>query len=91
MPRRAAGRTHRLDSNHQAIVDGLRRIGASVSLISPVDLLVGFRGRNYLLEVKTFRGQTSASQKAFMAAWEGQCSIVRSISEAADVIGWDTM
>jgi hypothetical protein len=88
--RRGAGRTHRQDANHQPIVDGLRDVGASVSLIAPVDLLVGWRGRNYLLEVKTARGEiSSSSQREFLDGWQGQWAIVRSLKDALAAIGAD--
>lgn len=53
MPRRAA----RTDANQSPIVRGLRRFGAFVVVLSAVgggvpDLLVGFRGRWFLLELK---------------------------------------
>jgi hypothetical protein len=78
---------HRLDANHQAIMDGLRRVGASVTEKGPLDALVGFRGRNYLLEVKTARGQLRASQKAFLESWRGHAAVVRSLDDALKVIG----
>lgn len=85
--RRDVGRTHRQDANRDAIVDGLRRIGATVSLIAPVDLLVGWHGRNYLFEVKTARGKLSASQHAAMDGWQGQWCVVRSLDEALRIVG----
>jgi hypothetical protein len=78
---------HRLDGNHHTIADGLRRVGASVCEKGPLDLLVGFRGKNYLLEVKTARGQLRASQKTFLAGWQGTAAVVRSLEEALQAIG----
>ena len=53
MPRRAA----KIDKNQPAIVEALRKAGASVQTLAAVgegcpDLLVGKHGRNWLLEVK---------------------------------------
>lgn len=50
---------HRADKNQQDIVDELRDLGISVLILSQVgggcpDLLIGHRGKNYLIEVKTF-------------------------------------
>lgn len=78
---------HRLDANHVEICDGLRAVGATVSEKSPLDALVGFRGRNYLLEIKTARGNLRASQRAFLAAWKGQSKVVRSLDDALKAIG----
>lgn len=43
----------RRDENEQAVVDALEAAGASVTRLGqPMDLLVGYQGRNTLLEVK---------------------------------------
>ncbi len=51
-----AHRAARRDQSEPAIVDALRAAGASVTVIGQgdgvPDLLVGFEGRNYLIEVK---------------------------------------
>ncbi len=78
---------HRLDANHAAIRAGLEAVGATVDGKAPVDLLVGFRGRNYLLEVKTAKGKLRASQTAFLGRWKGQAHVVRTLAEALSVIG----
>ncbi len=78
---------HRIDANHREIVDALKAVGASVNEKGPLDVLCGFRGRNYLLEIKTTRGKLRASQKAFLASWSGQAVVVRSVDEALTAIG----
>lgn len=78
---------HRLDGNHAAIREALEAVGATVSLQGPLDLLVGFGGQNYLLEVKTARGQLRASQRAFLGRWKGHVAVVRTVDEALGVIG----
>lgn len=40
------------DDNESSIVDGLRALGAFVQSLDQIDLLVGYRGYWYLLEVK---------------------------------------
>ena len=51
-------RAAKVDANQQEIVDALRDIGAMVFLIGqPFDLLVGFRGELFLLEVKNPGGR----------------------------------
>ncbi len=50
-------RAARTDANQTDIVDALRQVGAHVTILSAVgdgcpDLLVGYRGKLYVLEVK---------------------------------------
>ncbi len=78
---------HRLDANHREICKALEAVGATVNEKGPLDLLVGFRGHNYLLEVKTATGRLRASQTAFLASWRGQAVVVRSVEEALTAIG----
>jgi hypothetical protein len=79
---------HRKDSNHDEIVNGLIAYGATVEPLGrPVDIAVGYEGRNYMLEIKPPKGAVRASQRAFMARWRGQVDVVRSLAEALAVIG----
>jgi len=78
---------HQLDANHKAIRQGLEAIGATVDGKCPLDLLVGFRGRTYLLEVKTAKGKLRASQQAFLGRWQGHAAVVRTLDEALQAIG----
>lgn len=85
-------RNARVDTNHKAIVDGLRDVGASVVSLAAIgrgvpDLLVGYRGVNYLLEVKTTKGKLTADQSEFMETFNGRAYIVRDINEAYIAIG----
>lgn len=84
------------DRNEPPIVRALEGIGASVfRLDRPCDLLVGYRGRNHLLEVKAPlgpRGGASGSpltpeQVEFQRTWRGSVAIVRSPGEALEAIG----
>jgi hypothetical protein len=72
MPRHNAKR----DASEPAIVAVLERVGFSVyRLDKPVDLLCGFRGRNYLVEVKTgtkgYGKGLNANQQSFADDWRG--------------------
>ena len=78
---------HRLDANHAEIRKGLEQAGASVVPSGPVDLLVGFRGLNYVLEVKTAKGKLRPKQEKFLAGWKGSAHIVRTCDEALRAIG----
>ena len=84
------------DGNEPAIVDALRGAGASVvRLHQPSDLLVGYRGTTYLIEVKrpagprggTAHTTLNKAQRAFLAAWNGQHATVRTATEALEAIG----
>ena len=85
-------RSASLDANHTEIVQKLRAIGATVVDLAKVghgcpDLLVGWRGRTYLMEVKTIKGYIRATQDTFFAQWHGgSISVVRSFDDALDVM-----
>jgi hypothetical protein len=82
----------RQDRNQDEIVRAFERLGASVQPIRAIkggvpDLLVGFRGRNYLVEIKVPKeGRLSESQKEWREAWRGQMPFI--IKTIADVILW---
>lgn len=86
----------RTDANQKEIVDALRRIGASVYVTSHVgknfpDLVVGFRNRNFLFEIKAghashAKQKLSEGQLNFMQTWHGQIHVITSITDALDVM-----
>jgi len=63
----------RVDANQDQIVVALRAAGAYVWIISlPVDLLVGYKGHTFLVEIKTDAKQRlTALQKDFFQNWGG--------------------
>ena len=69
MIRRAA----RIDANQTAVVSALRAAGAYVWIIGlPVDLLVGYKGHTFLVEVKNGpRKRLTALQEDFFNNWYG--------------------
>ena len=76
------------DANHKEIVTALQAIGCTVwQLGRPLDLLVGFRGKNVLLEIKNpdGRNRVEPDQQQFINEWRGQSAVVRSVGEAIDV------
>lgn len=78
------------DLNEPGIVKALERAGATVwRLDDPVDLLVGFRGKNFTLEVKnpTGRNRDTPAQVRFREQWRGTLHTVRSQREALRAIG----
>lgn len=82
----------KVDVNQKEIVAALRKMGASVCLLHTVgggtpDLLVGFRGQNMLMEVKTEHGRLTPCQLEFMDAWRGDgVHIVKTPEEAVNAI-----
>jgi hypothetical protein len=85
---------NRTDSNQKAIVDALRALGCSVAILSGVgggvpDLLVGYQGVNYLLEVKNLAGRgmrLTPAESAWLRDWRGQVNVVASLDEALAVV-----
>lgn len=73
------------DANEPGIIKALERAGATVlRLDEPCDLLVGFRGRNHLLEVKNPKGKdrVTVKQATVFAWWRGTIHVVRTPEEA---------
>ena len=89
----------RVDANQAAIVKALRQVGATVQSLADVgggvpDLLVGYRYRNFLLEVKDgnkppSRQKLRETQKRWHALWKGDVSVVTTANEALEVLGFD--
>ncbi len=97
MRRRAA----RIDANQPEVVKAFRAAGASVQSLAPLgdgclDLLVGYRGANYLVEVKDGSKPPSArtltpDQQEWTQNWHGQWEIVQDLSDVERlVIQWTT-
>jgi len=93
MPKFAA----RVDANQAQIVAALRKVGATVTPTHAAgagfpDITVGFRGVNYLMEVKDGVKPPSAqklttAQVKWHGMWRGQVDIVSTDAEALAVIG----
>ena len=84
-------RAVRIDQNQQDIVKALRQAGSSVLSLAAIgngcpDLLVGWHGRNYLLEVKYDKGDLSAEQVIWHKDWRGQVATVRTVTEAIETL-----
>ena len=91
------------DSNEAEIIAALEAVGATVEQIPTgggvPDLLVGYRFRNYLLEVKRqpIKGKVKPSevrlnptQRRWFVMWAGHCEVVRTPEEALAVLGIET-
>lgn len=82
-------RAARADDNQKDIVAALRDAGASVQPLHAVgrgvpDLLVGFRGVNVLMEVKTESKASKLNplQVDWHESWRGLVCVVRNADEA---------
>jgi hypothetical protein len=90
-------RAAKIDANQNAIVGMLRGCGATVQSLAATgkgtpDLLVGFMGRNWLIEVKDGSKPPSArkltpDQVEWHDAWRGQVDVAKDLDEALDIIG----
>lgn len=82
----------RTDANQAEIVAALRDIpGCFVADLHEVgrgcpDLLVGFRGVNYLMEVKSARGKLTGDEQRWQNFWPAPVHIVRSVEDALEVV-----
>ena len=90
-------RAAKVDANQAEIVAALRAIGCSVALLHKVgcgvpDLLVGFRGKNILVEVKDGNKPKSAQkltsdQVEWHSMWKGQKAVANSVEAALSIVG----
>ena len=80
--------------NQATIVEALRAVGATVVSLAPIgkgvpDLLVGFGGGTYLLEVKNRAGRglrLTDDQARWHTGWRGHVAVVSTVAEALGVI-----
>lgn len=82
-------RAARRDNNEAEIVTALETVGALVTRVSgagQTDLIVAFRGRVYLLEVKARKGRLTPAQEKFYARWFEYVHIVRKVDDALRVV-----
>jgi len=80
-------RNAKVDANQTEIVKHLRKLQASVQILSAVgkgcpDLLVGYKGHNILMEVKVKKGKLTPDQVVWHLTWHGAVVIVRTPAEA---------
>ena len=86
----------RVDRNQSAVIDALRAYGASVCSLAGMahgtpDILVGFRGANYLMEIKDgenipSKRKLTPDQVKWHADWEGTVHVVEWPEEAVDIL-----
>lgn len=86
----------RVDANQSLIVKQLRAIGATVQSLADLgkgvpDLLVGWRGKNWLMEIKDWKQPPSKrrltpDEKKWHQSWNGQVHVVETFDEAMKII-----
>ena len=89
-------RRGKLDANHSEIVEALRSMGASVQSLAGIgsgapDLAVGWRGKNFLFEIKDGKRRPSErkltdDEKAWHYAWTGQVAVIESVEAALEIM-----
>lgn len=84
----------KVDANHREIVLALRNLGATTQSLHTLgrgcpDLLVGWRGMNYLMEIKTtpIGWKLTPDERKWHDLWRGQVCVVGSVDEALEALG----
>ena len=90
-------RKAQVDDSQAEIVEGLRKAGVAVAVTSSAgqgfpDIVTGFRGQNYLIEIKDGKKPPSKrkltpDQVSFHNQWKGQIAVAKSLTEAFKIIG----
>lgn len=85
---------NRLDVNQQAIVKTLRKIpGITVQQLNKVkdgcpDLLIGYAGKNYLVEIKQDdKHKLTDDEQAWIVKWTGNVAVCNTANEILAYIG----
>ena len=89
-------RAARVDRNQAEIVAALRQIGATVQPLHSVgegcpDLLVGYRGQNWLIEVKDWQAakadrELNERQRDWHGGWKGQVAKIETADAAIALV-----
>jgi hypothetical protein len=87
----------RTDRNHSEIINALRKI-PNLSVFSThetgkgfPDIVVGYKGINYLIEIKDGKKSPSArkltdAEIEFHLNWKGQCAIIKNLEELLEIL-----
>lgn len=81
----------KVDSNQSKITKALRDFGCSVQHLHSVgkgcpDIVVGYKNRNYLLEIKDGEKKLTPDQVIWHYDWRGQVEVVTSPEHAIETI-----
>lgn len=90
-------RRNAVDANQNEIVEDLRQLGLSVATTSQAgdgfpDIIVAYKGVNYMIEIKDgnkppSKQKLTPKQRKFHSEWKGQIDIANSLDEVFKVIG----
>ena len=90
-------RNAKVDTNQPEIVKALRAVGATVEPTHMIgrgfpDIVVGYRGMNYLLEIKDgdkvpSKRKLTDDEAEWHGRWNGSVNIVETIEDAYQAIG----
>jgi Holliday junction resolvase len=81
----------RVDKNQKEIVECFREKGATVFPTHQLgkgfpDLVVGYAGRNLLVEVKSEKGALTEDERLFHSVWRGEVRTVRTKEDVRTVL-----
>ena len=81
----------RVDANQPTIVRDLREAGATVEHLHTIghgcpDILVGFRGRSWVFEIKSPGGAMTPDEVKWHEEWRGQVHVIYSAAEALRIM-----
>jgi len=86
----------RVDANQKKIVSQLREIGCSVLHTHQLgkgapDIIVGYKGKNYLIEIKdgdkpTTQQKLTPDEVKFQTEWQGQYDVANSFDRLLEII-----
>lgn len=89
-------RRAKVDDNQAELVQELRQMGVSVTHLHAVgkgcpDILCGWRGRNWLFEIKDGAKPPSArkltpAQNLWHATWSGQATVITTAQQALSIM-----
>jgi Holliday junction resolvase len=81
------------DTNQAEIIRALREVGASVEDTHEhgrgfPDIVVGFRGENYLMEIKSGKGKLNQREVEWHENWKGSVWVVHTPEQAIRILGF---
>jgi len=84
-------RSARADKNQPEIVDAFKSYGASVQHLHKVgegcpDILVGYNGRSFPVEIKYGTGKLNDRQIRWHNEWNGDVYVVRSVEDVSNLM-----
>ena len=81
----------KVDANQPQILKQLKQLGISYKPVHQIkgfcDIIVGFKGKNYLFEIKpNDKAKLTSGEQLFHDYWSGQINVVTSIDEILNIL-----